>query len=357
MLNIKTIPAETSRLSETDFSRLDFGRTFSDHMLEMVFENGEWQEPVIKPYGPISFTPALNALHYGQAVFEGMKAYYSDENTINLFRPKDHHARLNKSCHRISIPEVPEDVFINGLEQLLKLDSGWVPKTRGHALYLRPFIFSSEEYIASRVSQKYRFYIITSPVAAYYKEGFNPVKLSTPDGFVRAVKGGTGEAKTAGNYAASFLPARKAQSEGFTQVLWLDAKEHTYIEEVGTMNIFFMINGTLITPDLAGSVLDGITRRSVLQVAKDMGVKVDERRIKIDEVFEAHAAGTLDDVFGAGTAAVISPVGLIHHNGKSISIGNGKIGDFAKKMFDTITGIQYGELDDPYGWVHPVKIG
>ncbi|MEX0994038.1 MAG: branched-chain-amino-acid transaminase, partial [Balneolaceae bacterium] len=242
------------------------------------------------------------------------------------------------------------------LETLLTIVSDCVPQKIRRALYIRQVVFACEEYLAARVSEEYRFYIITSPVAAYYKEGFYPVRLTTTEEFVRAVKGGTGEAKAAGNYAASMYPAQKAQNKGYTQVLWLDAIEGRYIEEVGTMNIFFLIDGKLITPKLTGSVLNGVTRRSVIDLAKDQGVTVEERRISIDEVFEANKAGKLDEVFGSGTAAVISPVGFIHHKGESIEINNNETGPFAKKMFETITGIQYGEIEDPFGWTHKIRL-
>lgn len=355
-MNIKITKADHSRISEIDFDHLDFGRVFSDHMLEIVFRNGGWQQPEIKPYGPVSFEPSLHVLHYGQAIFEGMKAYYVDDETIHLFRPKDNHKRLNESAKRLCIPEIDEDVFLNGLEELIRLDHQWVPKTFGHALYIRPFAFASEEYIAARSAEEFRFYIITSPVAAYYSEGFNPVKLTTTEKYIRAARGGTGAAKYAGNYGGSFLPAKNARKKGYTQVLWLDAIEHKYVEEVGTMNIFFLIGDKLITPDLGGAILPGVTRRSVIALAEKWGTDVEERRISIDEVFDAHENGSLKEIFGAGTAAVISPVGLVHHMGKTITLDQQKVGPFAKKIFDSITGIQYGKTEDPFGWVHPVKV-
>ena len=249
------------------------------------------------------------------------------------------------------------NIFIRGLEELIKLDHQWVPKTFGHALYLRPFMFASENYIAAKASTEYKFFIITSPVAAYYSEGFNPVKLTTSENYVRAVKGGTGAAKAAGNYAGSFLPAKKAKEIGYTQVLWLDAVEQKYIEEVGTMNIFFLIGDTLITPKLSGTVLPGITRRSVIAIAEEMGINVEERRISIDEIFDAWKDGSLKEIFGSGTAAVISPVGLINHKGVDLELNQKEIGPFAKEMFDKLTGIQYGKVDDNYGWTHPVQVG
>src|SRR6056297_72271 len=355
-MKITITPTDNSKISKIDFENLNFGRVFSDHMAELHYKDGAWQSAEIKPYGAISFEPSMMALHYGQAIFEGMKAYFSGDTTINLFRPFDHARRFNYSARRLCMPEIDENLFVELLEELLKLDFAWVPKEQGRALYIRPVMFASEEYLAAKVSEEYKLFIITSPVGAYYSEGFNPVKLTTNSEFVRAVKGGTGEAKAAGNYGGSFLPAKKAQENGFTQVLWLDATEHKYVEEVGTMNIFFLIDGTLITPKLGGTVLPGITRRSVIALADKWSVPVEERRISVDELFEAHDNNKLEEVFGAGTAAVISPVGLIHHNGKSITLDQEKIGPFAKKMFDNITGIQYGKKEDQYGWVHPVSI-
>jgi branched-chain amino acid aminotransferase len=354
--NITIKPIEESRIHEIDFNNLVFGRKFSDHMFECHYEDGAWQQPVIKPYGSFEITPAMNVLHYGQAVFEGMKAFYVDEHTIQIFRPKTHHERFNRSCRRLCIPETDYETFIGALEALIKLDHQWVPQKTGTALYIRPFIFASDDLLAARSSDKFTFQIITSPVGAYYAEGFNPVSLTTTKEFVRAVKGGTGEAKAAGNYAGSFLPAKKAQEQGFTQVLWLDAKEHKYVEEVGTMNIHFLIDDTLVSPALTGSILSGVTRRSVLALAKKWGLKVEERRITIDEVFEAHENGTLKEVFGSGTAAVISPVGLIHHEGKQIELDREKPGEFAQKCFDAITDIQYGHAEDTFGWIHQVNI-
>ncbi|MFA5670342.1 MAG: branched-chain amino acid aminotransferase [Balneolaceae bacterium] len=353
---IKIQKAETSRIQEIDFDNLDFGRKLSDHMFVMEYDNGVWHDAEVKPYGPIQIEPALNTLHYGQAIFEGMKAFYVDENTVNIYRPEEHHARFNNTARRMCIPETDYDTFISALEELVKIDNQWIPKKQGTALYIRPFIFASDNFLAARTSTKFSYYIITSPVGAYYPEGFNPVKLTTTDEYVRAVEGGTGEAKTAGNYAASFLPAQKAQEAGYTQVLWLDAKEHKYVEEVGTMNIHFMINDTLITPALSGSILPGVTRRSVIALAKEWGIKVEERKISIDEVYEAHADGSLQEIFGSGTAAVISPVGLIHHKGNSIEINNNETGPMAKRMFAEITDIQYGRKEDRHGWVHSVKI-
>ncbi|TVQ66116.1 MAG: branched-chain amino acid aminotransferase [Balneolaceae bacterium] len=346
-----------SRISDINFDKLEFGRIFSDHMFQITYRDGAWQEPEILPYGAITFHPSMMALHYGQAIFEGMKAYYAGENRVNLFRPEDHLERLNNSARRLCMPEMELSVFIEALEELMKLDYPWVPRKIGQALYIRPVMFASEEYLAAKVSAEYKFFIITSPVAAYYSEGFNPVSLTTTDTFVRAVRGGTGEAKAAGNYGGSFLPAQEAGKKGFTQVLWLDALELKYVEEVGTMNIFFLIGDKLITPKLEGTVLPGITRRSVLSLARNWGLETEERKISIDEVFDSAESGTLREVFGAGTAAVISPVGRIHHRGKELALDTQNIGPFAMKMFEAITSLQYGKTEDTYGWIHPVDVG
>ncbi|MTI86984.1 MAG: branched-chain amino acid aminotransferase [Balneolaceae bacterium] len=353
-LDIET--TKQSRIHEVDFDNLVFGRQFSDHMFVMEYENGKWGKPAVKPYGAFQVSPAMNVFHYGQAIFEGMKAFYKDENTVNIFRPKTHHDRFNFSARRICIPETEYEIFIEALETLLRLDHQWVPKKPGTSLYIRPFIFASDDLLAARSSDKFNYYIITSPVGAYYSEGFNPVSLTTSDKYVRAVQGGTGNVKTAGNYAASFLPAKKAKEQGYTQVLWLDAKENKYVEEVGTMNIHFLIDDTLVTPALNGSILPGVTRRSVLALAKEWGLNVEERKIALEEVFEAHESGSLKEVFGSGTAAVVSPVGLIEHNGRTIELDREKPGEFAQKCFDEITGIQYGKVDDRHNWIHSVNI-
>ncbi|MEX0721152.1 MAG: branched-chain amino acid aminotransferase [Balneolaceae bacterium] len=354
--NIKVETVTRSRIDEVDFDNLVFGRKFSDHMFNREYVNNEWQEPTIKPYGPLQITPAMNVLHYGQAVFEGMKAFYVDENTVNIFRPADHHERFNNSCRRICVPETHYPTFMEALETLIRLDHKWIPKESGTALYIRPFIYASDDLLAARSSDKFTYHIITSPVGAYYPEGFNPVSLTTSEKYVRAVVGGVGNVKTAGNYAASFLPAKKAREQGYTQVLWLDAKEQKYIEEVGTMNIHFLIGDTLITPALNGSILPGITRRSIITLAKEWGLNVEERKISLQEVFDAYDDGSLKEIFGSGTAAVVSPVGLIEHNGKIIELDRDKPGEFAKKCFDEITDIQYGKTEDRHGWVHQIKI-
>lgn len=343
-----------SKVHKADLENPGFGRVFSDHMLEVRYEDGEWKSPMIKPYGPVEITPSLNTLHYGQSVFEGTKAYYVDEETVHLFRPDKNYERLLKSCDRLCIPAIDEATFMEGIRTLIKLDKKWIPKKEGNALYIRPFACAWDPIIAARVSETYRFYIITSPVGAYYSR---PVKLITSKNYVRAVKGGIGEAKTAGNYAGSLYPARKAQQMGFDQVLWLDAFEHKYIEEVGTMNIFFLIDDTLITPPLGGTILPGVTRDSVIQLAKSWDIDVEERRLAIDDVMEAAHTGSLQEVFGAGTAAVISPVQAIRHEGELVTIHEDSRGVLGQKLYDQIYGMQTGKVKDLFGWIEKVDVG
>lgn len=343
----------STRVGNVDLEDPGFGELFSDHMLEVEYRDGQWQQADIKPFGTIEVTPALNTLHYGQSVFEGMKAYYADEETIHLFRPEKNYQRFVQSCERMCIPSVSKDIFINGIIELIKLDHKWVPRKTGNTLYIRPFVCAFDPIISARVSDSYRFYIITTPVGSYYNK---PVKLTTSQKYARAVKGGVGAAKTAGNYAASLYPAQEAQSKGFDQVLWLDALEHKFVEEVGTMNIFFVIDGVLVTPELSGTILPGITRASVIQLARHWGMPVEERRITIGEIMEAGASGMLDEAFGAGTAAVIAPVDEIHHDGNSVQFDFEQRGPVGQKLHDQITDIQWGKAEDPFGWITPVSV-
>jgi len=351
-LNINITKVKQSKINQVDMKNLNFGEIFSDHMLIVDYNNGKWQTPQIVPFGEISYLPSMCTIHYGQAIFEGLKAFYNKQGKINIFRPQKYHERMNRSCRRLCIPEMSYDLFFNSMVELLKIDKPWVPHQHGYSLYIRPFIFATDSYIGVRVSETYRFMIILSPVGAYYKEGLNPVRLITEAEYVRAAKGGLGAAKTPANYAASLLPGEKAKKKGFTQVLWLDAAEHKYIEEVGTMNICFVINNELVTPPLDGTILEGTTRDSVLRLARDAGMKINERRITIDEVISASRDGSLNEVFGTGTAAVISPVGEIQHLDTLISINNGKIGAFSQKFYDEVTAIQYGEKPDKYDWIY-----
>jgi branched-chain amino acid aminotransferase len=347
---MEIVKTRQSRREQVDFEHLGFGEVFSDHMLIMDFKDGEWGPAQIVPYGTIEVFPAMCSFHYGQMIFEGLKAFYTRMGAINIFRPQKYHERMNRSCQRLCIPEMSFDLFKEGFKALVSLDREWVPKKGGHSLYIRPFIFATDNFLGVRVSETYRFMIITSPVGAYYKEGLNPVKLITPGEYIRAAKGGLGEAKTPANYAATLLPAEEAKKKGFTQVLWLDGIERKYVEEVGTMNLFFLIGDELITPSLEGTILSGVTRDSVLNLAREWKIKTIERRLSIDEVFKTSKEGKLKEVFGTGTAAVISPVGEIYHNDNRIVINNGKIGSLSKKLYDEITGIQYGERVDKYGW-------
>jgi branched-chain amino acid aminotransferase len=343
-----------SRLDEVDLDDLGFGEVFSDHMFMLQYKDNRWKSPFILPFGNIEISPSLCTLHYGQAVFEGLKAFYRKDGIISLFRPERYHARFNRSCKRLCIPPLDWESFIEATKQLITLDRGWVPRKRGYSLYIRPFVFATDSFLGVHVSDTYLFMIITSPVGAYYKEGMNPVRLITSGEYVRAVKGGVGAAKTPANYAASLLPAEEAKERGFTQVLWLDGYENRWIEEVGTMNIFFVIGSELVTPPLEGSILGGITRETVIELARAWGMKVNERRISIEEVLAEAKKGGLTEVFGTGTAAVISPVGWVQHKEELAIINDGKTGPVSQRFYDEITAIQYGEKPDTFGWCHPI---
>jgi len=331
---------------------LGFGIHFTDYMFNMDYSTDQgWYNPRIEPYASFSLDPATMVLHYGQGIFEGLKAYRTASGNIQLFRPKDNIKRLNYSARKMCIPEIDEALVLDGLKQLVGLERDWVPGAEGTSLYIRPTIIASDPFLGVRASHTYRFYIILSPVGAYYPEGFNPVKIMVTRDHVRAVRGGVGDTKTMGNYAASLLAGEKAHQAGYTQVLWLDGVEQRYIEEVGSMNIFFVIDDELITPMLNGSILPGITRDTVLFLARQWGLKVSERKISIDEVVSAHASGTLSEIFGSGTAAVISPVGELKYEDAVLTIGNGEVGPLAQKFFNAIVDIQYGRIEDPYGWI------
>jgi len=353
-IKTETAPA-TARKPKPDQQALGFGRFFTDHMFVMPYDAEQgWHDPEVRPYGPFQLDPAAMVLHYGQAIFEGLKAYRGEGDQLYLFRPQANFSRMNRSATRMCMPTLPEEVALDGLRQLVRADAAWVPAAEGASLYIRPTMIATEAGLGVRPARQYLFFIILCPVGAYYPEGFNPVKIYVTDQYVRAVAGGVGEAKTAGNYAASIMAAVEAQQRGFTQVLWLDAKERRYIEEVGTMNIFFMINDRLVTPPLAGSILPGITRDSVLRLVADWGIAVEERPITIDEVLAANETGALREVFGTGTAAVISPVGSLHYQGRDCLINGGKTGELAQRLFNELTAIQYGRRPDPHGWVVPI---
>lgn len=336
--------------------KLGFGQFFTDHMFIMDYEEGKgWHDARIEPYAPFSVEPSMMVLHYGQAIFEGMKAYRTVDNKVKIFRPKAYLARMNRSADRLCIPQIDTDVVLTALKKLISIDKEWVPSSEGTSLYIRPFIISTDPYLGVRPSKTYRFMIILSPVGAYYPEGLNPVKIWVETKYVRAVPGGVGEAKTPANYAASILAAEEAKANGYTQVLWLDGVEKKYVEEVGTMNICFKINNKIVTPALNGSILGGMTRDSVMRLAREWGLDVEEVQISIDEVYEAHANGTLQEIFGTGTAAVISPVSSFNWGGRVITVNDGKSGETSLKLYDEITGIQYGKVPDKFEWMEEVE--
>ncbi|MDZ7681792.1 MAG: branched-chain amino acid aminotransferase [Fodinibius sp.] len=349
----KITKVSESRINQVDLDDPGFGRKFADHMLEVEYYDGRWHEPEIKPFGNLDVSPALSPLHYAQSVFEGLKAYYVDEDTINLFRPEKNYERMVRSCKRMCIPVIDREVFLNGLTELIKLDHEWVPSQKGNTLYMRPLACAFDEVISAQVSDTYRFYIMTSPVGSYYQR---PVKLTTSQKYVRAVKGGVGDAKTAGNYAASLYPAQQAKAKGFDQVLWLDAFEHEYVEEVGTMNIFFVIDGVLVTPELSGTILPGCTRDSVIQLAKHWICRWKNAAEQLTEVMEAGENGTLEEAFGAGTAAVIAPVKEIHHGEQSVEVHEDDRGPVGQKLYDAITDMQRGRGEDPFDWITSVEV-
>jgi len=336
-------------------NKLNFGVDFTDYMFNMDYNpDAGWHNARIEPYAPMIMEPSTMVFHYGQAVFEGLKAYKTSSGKIQLFRPEQNFARLNQSNRRLCIPEIDSSFALDALKELITLEKLWVPGAPGTSLYIRPTIIATDPYLGVRASYTYRYFIILSPVGAYYPEGFNPVKIWVTKKHVRAVRGGVGEAKTAGNYAASLYAGEQASREGYTQVLWLDGVEQQYIEEVGSMNIFFAIDNTLITPELNGSILPGITRDSVIALAKHWGLTVIERKISIDEIIETQQQGKEMEIFGTGTAAVISPVGLIRYQNQDYVINDSKVGALTQKLYDAITGIQYGHADDPLKWVVPV---
>jgi branched-chain amino acid aminotransferase len=337
-------------------SELTFGTVFTDHMFNMDYDlRNKWHNPRIEPYGPMQMEPSTMVFHYGQAIFEGLKAYRTQSGDVQLFRPQDNLSRMNRSARALCIPEIDESLVLDGLKQLIRLEKDWVPKAPETSLYIRPTIIAMDPFLGVRASHTYRLFIILSPVGAYYPEGFNPVKIWVAKDYVRAVRGGVGDSKVAGNYAASLFAGELAHENGYTQVLWLDGVERKFVEEVGSMNIFFVINDEIVTPALNGSILPGITRDSVIRLAKHWGMAVTERRISIDEVFEAHGHGKLKEIFGSGTAAVISPVGELRYGDKIIYIGDGQVGPVAHKLFKTLTDIQYGNAKDPMGWMEPIS--
>ena len=351
-MEIKFEPTKNPKEKPADETKLGFGHIFTDHMFIMNYDKGEgWHDARIVPYGEISLSPASMCLHYGQEIFEGLKAYRTADGTVQLFRPEENFKRMNSSAKRMVIPEIDEEFMLKALKKLISIEKDWVPHTEGASLYIRPFIISTDPYVGVKPADHYLFMIILSPSGAYYAGGLNPVKIYVEKNYVRAVRGGTGFAKTAANYAISLIGQEVADEQQYDQVLWLDGVEQKYVEEVGSMNIFFVIDGEIVTPKLTGSVLPGITRKSALEICKNKGYKVSERRISIDEVAQAYDEGKLNEVFGTGTAAVISPVGKLKWGDKVMDINDNKIGPVSQMLYDTMTGIQWGKIPDEFGWI------
>ena len=352
MLNIK-YELTTQKKVKPDWNNLGFGKHFTDHMFVMDYHEGQgWHDARIVPYQNLSLDPACMVFHYAQEMFEGLKAYRTPDGDIQLFRPDRNIARMNNTNERLCIPQLaPEDV-LDALKALISVEKEWVPALEGTSLYIRPFIIATDVQLGVHPSHSYKFIIILCPVGSYYPEGIKPVKIFVEREYVRAVKGGTGFAKVGGNYACSLIGQQKAEQMGYSQVLWLDGIEHKYIDEVGAMNVFFVIDGKVVTPALEdGSILPGVTRASCIQILNNMGYTVEERKLSLDEVIEAYHNGTLQEAFGTGTAAVISPIGLLDTGDLKMTINNGEIGEVAEKLYNTLTGIQWGRIPDEYGWV------
>ncbi len=350
-MEIKIERTTNPKARPDDESKLGFGNYYTDHMFIMNYDEGQgWHDPRIVPYAPVELDPAAMCLHYGQEVFEGLKAYRCADGEVRLFRPDKNMARLNLSNDRLCIPKIDEEFAVEAIKTLVSVDEPWIPSAEGTSLYIRPFIVATEPHIGVHPARHLLFMIILSPVGAYYPEGLNPVKIYVETKYVRAVKGGMGFTKTGGNYAASLKAQEEAEDVGYTQVLWLDGVERKYIEEVGTMNVFFVLDGEIVTPALQGSILGGITRMSCLEILKSWGLKVSERRISIDELAQAYDEGRLLEAIGSGTAAVISPIGELKWGDKVMEINNGEIGEISQKLYDTLTGIQWGKIEGPEGW-------
>lgn len=355
MLNIK-IERTTAPKTKPDYSKLGFGNYFTDHMFLMNYTKGQgWHDARIVPYGPLSLDPATMVFHYAQEMFEGLKAYYTPEGKIQLFRPQKNIERMNNTNRRLCIPELDPADVLQAIKAIVEVDADWVPKEEGKSLYIRPFIIATDVHLGVHPSKTLLFAIILSPVAAYYEAGLAPVKIFIEREYVRAVRGGTGNTKVGGNYAASLIGQEKAEKLGYAQVLWLDGIEHKYIDEVGAMNVFFVIDGKVITPALdEGNILPGVTRGSCIELLKSKGIAVEERKLSIDEVVEAYKNGTLNEAFGTGTAAVISPIGELNDGEMLMTLNDGKIGPISQMLYDTLTGIQWGKLEDTMDWTVPV---
>jgi len=350
-IKIKKVPLKKRKTKPADESKLGFGKIFTDHMFTMKYREGEgWYDPVIEPYHPLQLDPTAMCLHYGQEIFEGLKAYRGQDSAIYLFRPMENIKRMNASAERLCMARIDEDLFMEAMKKLVLLEKDWIPHGEGTSMYIRPTMIATEAALGVHPANEYLFFIVVGPVGAYYPQGFSPTKMYVSEEYVRAVRGGIGHVKAAGNYAASLYASRIATNMGYTQVLWLDSVEKKYVEEVGTSNIFFVIGDELITPPLGGSILPGVTRNSVITLARYLGTNVVERPISIEEVIKTSENGSLKEAFASGTAAVISPVGNIYFRDKEYAINGGKTGALAEKLYNEILKIQYGMVEDPFGW-------
>jgi len=352
-MDIKIIPAppDQRKPKYADESKLGFGKIFADHMFTLSYHAGRgWHDPAIEPYRAFSLDPACMCLHYAQLIFEGLKAYRGKNGEIFLFRPTANIKRMNDSARRLCMPAMDEGLFLEALKKLVLLDQDWIPRGMGTSLYIRPTMIATETALGVHASDSYLFFIITGPVGAYYPEGFSPTKIYVVEDYTRTAPGGMGNVKAAGNYAASLFASAVAVENGYTQVLWLDAVHRKYVEEVGTSNIFFMIGDELITPPLGGTILPGVTRDSVIALAKSWGIRLSERLLSMDEIIEACNKGAMQEAFASGTAAVVSPIGQLFYRGKEYLINGGKTGNLTEKLYNEILGIQYGLKDDPFGW-------
>lgn len=354
-MNIKITKTTNPKAKPSDESKLGFGKIFTDHMFMMDYSSEKgWYDARIIPFGPIPMHPAATVLHYGTEIFEGLKAYRTVNGEIKMFRPIENIRRLNNSAERLCLPQIDEDTALEILDTIVETEKDWVPHSQGTSLYIRPFMYGNDPHLGVHAVDAATYVVICSPVGAYYAEGINPVKIAIEKEDVRAVKGGTGYAKCGGNYAASLRAGKRAEQEGYSQVLWLDGVHRKYIEEVGAMNVMFKINGEIITPELTGSVLPGITRKSCIELLRSKGYKVTERLISVDELYEAAKNGSLEEAWGTGTAAVVSPIGWLYYDGEEFEVAGGKIGKVTQELYDELTGIQWGILEDKFNWCHKV---
>jgi branched-chain amino acid aminotransferase len=351
-LDIQITKTNHSRLQETDFNDLPFGKNFADHMFVADYADGEWKNFQIIPYGDIAMSPAIMALHYGQAFFEGIKAYKHADGTVSIFRPDKNAIRFNKSAERLCMPTLPEDIFVQSIAAVVDIDRDWIPSQANHALYIRPFMFATDPFLGVRPSLTYKYIVLTGPVGPYFTK---PMRVKIETHYTRAAEGGMGFAKSAGNYSSSLLPARTAADEGFDQLIWTDAKEHKYIEEMGAANVMFLLDGKLVTAEAKDTILDGVTRDSVIALAKEWGIPVEERKVSIAEILEGAKNGKLTDAFGAGTAATIAPVASLTYNGEEYFLNDPATRDFSNKVFDTLDAIKYGRTEDTRGWNYIVS--